>query len=201
MKELMTYYQCAMMQMETRFKVLDQQFSLEYERNPIEYIETRLKSEEAIRYKLNKKNLAYTPEIIENNIKDVAGVRIICSFTEDIYMLAECLLQQDDIELITRKDYIQKPKESGYRSLHLIVRIPIFLRDEKRMMKVEVQLRTIAMDFWATLEHKMRYKKDINPELEEELEKELGECAQLCASLDYRMEALKNKINQISSIK
>ena len=197
MEELMAYYQCAIMEMETKFKVLNQQFSIRFERNPIEAIKSRLKSSDAIKQKLIKKQLPFTPEAVEENIKDVAGVRIICSFTEDIYMLAECLLKQDDIELITMKDYIKNPKERGYRSLHLIVRIPIFLRDEKKMMKVEVQLRTIAMDFWASLEHKLRYKKNINPEVTEELAKELGECANLCASLDSRMETLKNKIVKI----
>ncbi|MBE5957650.1 MAG: GTP pyrophosphokinase family protein [Lachnospiraceae bacterium] len=197
MEELMAYYQCAIMEMETKFKVLNQQFSIRFERNPIEAIKSRLKSSDAIKQKLVKKELPFTPDAVEENIKDVAGVRVICSFTEDIYMLAECLLKQDDVELITMKDYIKKPKDSGYRSLHLIVKIPIFLRDEKKMMKVEVQLRTIAMDFWASLEHKLRYKKNINPEVTEELAKELGECANLCASLDYRMETLKNKIVKI----
>ncbi|WP_455505011.1 GTP pyrophosphokinase [Clostridium sp.] len=102
-------------------------------------------------------------ESVEENIKDIAGVRVICSFPEDIYMLADCLLNQDDIKLIEKKDYIKNPKKSGYRSLHLIIEVPIFLQDEKKSMKVEVQLRTIAMDFWASLEHKLRYKKNIAP--------------------------------------
>lgn len=194
MNELMAYYRCAIMEMETRFKVLNEQFSLRYDRNPIETIKSRLKSPEGIIMKLNKKNLPFTSEAVEQNIKDVAGVRIICSFTEDIYMLADCLLRQDDIVLTEKKDYIKNPKESGYRSLHLIVKVPIFLQDEKKMMKVEVQLRTIAMDFWASLEHKLRYKKDIDSDVAGELAKELGECAELCASLDNRMETLKNKI-------
>lgn len=196
MDKLMAYYKCAIMEMETKFKVLNEQFSVQLSRNPIETIKSRLKKPEAIKGKLDKKGLPYTPEAVVEGVKDVAGVRVICSFTEDIYNLADCLLRQDDVELLYRKDYIQQPKESGYRSLHLIVRIPIYLQEEKRMMKVEVQLRTIAMDFWASLEHKLRYKKNISPEVIEELSSELGECAKLCASLDSRMEQLKNKMEK-----
>ena len=119
---------------------------------------------------------------------------MICSFPEDIYMLADCLLQQDDVKLIEKKDYIKKPKKSGYRSLHLIIEVPIFLQNEKKGMKIEVQLRTIAMDFWASLEHKLRYKKNIAADEVEILEKELIECAELSASLDKRMEAIRNRI-------
>ena len=160
--ELMAYYRCAIMEVETKFKVLNEQFSLQYDRNPIETIKTRIKSTEGIIKKANKKNIPFTMESIEQNIRDIAGVRVICSFTEDIYMLADCLLQQDDITLIEKKDYIKNPKESGYRSLHLIIEIPIFLQNEKQRMKVEVQLRTIAMDFWASLEHKIYYKFEGN---------------------------------------
>ena len=148
----------------------------------------------AIAEKKKKKNIPFTIEAIEKEITDIAGVRVICSFPEDIYMLADCLLKQDDITLIKKKDYIKNPKPSGYRSLHLIVEVPIFLSDEKRMMKVEVQLRTIAMDFWASLEHKLRYKKNIEPELSAELAKELAECADVSAALDIRMEKIRERI-------
>lgn len=193
---LMSYYRCAIMEVETKFKVLNEQFSLRYDENPIETIKSRLKSPESIMKKLNKKGLPLTTEAIEKYITDIAGVRIICSFEEDIYKMAKLLLQQDDITLIEQKDYIASPKESGYRSLHLIVEIPIFLENEKRPMKVEVQFRTIAMDFWASLEHKIRYKKDIKPELMEELSKELTECALRCADLDHRMEGIRNRIKK-----
>ena len=146
-KRLMAYYKCAIMEVETKFKVLNQEFSLEYDRNPIETIKTRLKSPDSIVKKLAKKDVPLTVESIEKNLNDIAGVRVICSFPEDIYVLADCLLQQDDIKLIEVKDYIKNPKPNGYRSLHLIVEIPIFLKDEKKNMRVEVQLRTIAMDF------------------------------------------------------
>ena len=163
--KLMSYYKCAIMEIETKFRVLDEQFSLRYDDNPIETIKSRLKSPESIMKKVQKKGLKMTTDDIEKNITDIAGIRVICSFKEDIYKLAKCLLQQDDITLIEKKDYIKNPKESGYRSLHLIVEVPIFLEDEKRAMKVEVQFRTIAMDFWASLEHKMRYKKDVDEDL------------------------------------
>ena len=196
MDELMTYYRCAIMEVETKFKVLDEEFSLQYDRNPIESIKTRLKSLEGIAKKLKKKNAQFSVESIKKNVNDVAGVRVICSFPEDIYMLAECLLNQDDITLIDRKDYIKNPKKSGYRSLHLIIEVPIFLQREKRNMKVEVQLRTIAMDFWASLEHKLRYKKNIDEDEVERLQDELVECAEISAALDKRMEEIRNRIEK-----
>ncbi|MDO5383049.1 MAG: GTP pyrophosphokinase family protein [Eubacteriales bacterium] len=192
--ELMAYYKCAIMEVETKFKVLNEQFSLQYDRNPIESIKTRIKSVEGILVKANKKNLPFTISAIEENIRDIAGVRVICSFPEDIYLLADCLLQQDDITLIERKDYIKNPKPSGYRSLHLIVEVPIFLKNEKKQMKVEVQLRTIAMDFWASVEHKLRYKKNIPDNEAVILAKELSDCAQQIETLDQRMEQIRKRI-------
>ena len=191
----MAYYRCAIMEVETKFKVLNEQFSLQYDRNPIESIKSRTKSMDSILKKVRRKNIPLNLDAIEEQIKDIAGVRVVCSFSEDIYMLADCLLQQDDVTLIERKDYIKNPKESGYRSLHLIVEIPIFLENEKRPMKVEVQLRTIAMDFWASLEHKLRYKKDIPADEAEQLAIELQECAQISAALDTRMENIRNRMN------
>ena len=136
MNELMAYYRCAIMEVETKFKVLNEEFSLQYDRNPIETIKSRLKSADGIVEKLNKKNLPFTVEAIEEYIKDVAGVRVICSFEEDIYLLADCLLKQDDIVLLEMKDYFKNPKENGYISLHLIVEVPIFLKEGKKYMKV-----------------------------------------------------------------
>lgn len=193
-QRLMTYYKCAMMEIETKFKVLDEQFSLQHDRNPIEGIKTRLKSPESLAGKLKRKGLPMTISAIEENIYDVAGIRIICSFPEDIYTLADCLLKQDDIRLIEKKDYIKNPKKSGYRSLHLIVEVPIFLENEKRLVKTEVQLRTIAMDFWASLDHKLQYKKDIAPEEAAEISRSLAECAETIAELDEKMEKIKNRI-------
>ena len=130
-----------------------------------------------------------TLEAVEANLKDIAGVRVICAFPDDVYMLANALLSQDDITLIKRKDYIANPKENGYRSLHLIVAVPIFLAREKRMMNVEVQLRTIAMDSWASLEHQLRYKK--NAEFTEQMARDLLYCAKLSAELDAKMDTLQ----------
>lgn len=195
-RKLMTYYSCALLEVETKFKVLNHQFSLEQNYNPIETIKTRLKSPDSIRGKLERKNLPYNSESIEQNLYDVAGIRVICPFIKDIYLLAECLLQQDDITLIRAKDYIKNPKENGYRSLHLIVEVPIFLKNEKKMMKVEVQLRTIAMDFWASLEHRTRYKKDLDDVLAASLAEELKACAEESARLDMRMEKVRDTIEE-----
>lgn len=193
---MMAYYRCAIMEIETKFKVLDEQFSLEYDRNPIESIKSRTKSMESLVKKVRHKKIPPTIESIEENLNDIAGVRVVCAFPEDIYMLADCLLKQDDITLIERKDYIKNPKQNGYRSLHLIVSVPIFLKDEKRDMKVEVQLRTIAMDFWASLEHKIRYKKNLEEEVQKELANELLYCAQQSADLDLRMQQIRNKLEK-----
>lgn len=193
-KELMAYYQCALMEVETKFRVLNEQFSLAHDRNPIESIKTRVKSLESITEKLNRRNLPFSTQSIEENLTDIAGIRIICSFREDIYFLADCLLEQDDITLIQRKDYIENPKENGYRSLHLIVEVPIFLEHKKKMMKVEVQLRTIAMDFWASLEHKIYYKFEGNAP--EYISKDLQECAKMVSELDDKMLSLNEAIQE-----
>ncbi|MDD6327392.1 MAG: GTP pyrophosphokinase family protein [Eubacteriales bacterium] len=195
-RQLMSFYRCAVMEIETKFRVLDEELSLESEHNPIEGIKSRIKSIDSLVRKMNKKGIPLDITSIEQNIFDIAGVRVICSFPEDIYFLEECLLKQDDIRLIERKDYIKNPKPGGYRSLHLIVEVPIFLQEEKRPMKVEVQLRTIAMDFWASLEHKLRYKKDLDPVLLEELKNELLDCANQSAALDLRMENVRKKIEK-----
>lgn len=191
-KELMAYYRSAMMEVETKFRVLSENFSLEDDRNPIEAIKTRMKSPESISNKLQSRGLPLTLESIEENLNDVAGVRVICGFPGDIYRLADAFLRQDDVTLIEKKDYIDNPKRNGYRSLHLIVSVPIYLHDEKRHMRVEVQFRTIAMDWWASLEHQIRYKKDVS--ITNEHAKELRDCAEHAALLDYRMEQLYNTI-------
>lgn len=197
-QEMMSRYRCAILEVETKFRVLNEQLSLERERNPIDSIKTRLKSPESIREKLLRKNLPLTLEAIETSLYDIAGIRVICSFIDDIYMLADCLINQDDIRLIETKDYIKNPKPNGYRSLHLIVEIPIFLQNEKRFMKVEVQLRTIAMEFWANLEHRIRYKKDIDPELYKKTANELLQCAETSAALDLKMQTIRDMMEQKS---
>lgn len=190
-QRLMTYYKCAMREVETKLYVLDEEYSLQYDRNPINSIRTRLKSVPSIIEKLERKNVEISIPAIEQYLNDVAGIRVVCSFVQDVYTIADALLIQDDITLIERKDYIAKPKENGYRSLHLIVEVPIFLEKEKRKMKVEVQLRTIAMDCWASLEHQLRYKKETK--FTTETQKELLECANLSVELDTRMDALRKQ--------
>lgn len=189
---LMAYYRCAIMEVETKLNVLNAEFSLQHDRNPISTIKSRLKSITSITEKLELSGLTLTSENIENHINDVAGLRVICSFTDDVYIIANALLSQDDITLIRKKDYIAHPKENGYRSLHLLVNVPIFLANEKKIMKVEVQLRTIAMDVWASLEHQLRYKKRVH--FSDDMAEELKKCADLSAELDYRMERLRRHV-------
>jgi len=191
-EKMMVYYRCAMREVETKFRVLDDQLSLKRERNPIESIKTRLKSMNSIQEKLQRNNLSFSCEAIEQNLNDVAGIRIICSFVDDVYMLADCLLRQDDITLIKKKDYIANPKPNGYRSLHLIVEIPIFLAEEKKSIRVEVQLRTIAMESWANLEHRMRYKKHLSEEKLLLTADMLNECAAMSHQLDIKMQEIRN---------
>ncbi len=193
--KLMAYYKCALMEIETKFRVLNEEFSLVHDRNPIESIKTRLKSVESIAEKMNRRNIEFSADAIEKNLFDIAGIRIVCSFPEDIYFLAECILKQDDVKLIQMKDYIENPKPNGYRSLHLIVETPIFLEDTKKYMKVEIQFRTIAMDFWASLEHKLKYKKDLGDDVDlEALSADLKECAEASAELDARMDRIRQKL-------
>ena len=194
-RELMSYYRCAMMEVETKFNVLNEELSLQYDRNPIETIKTRLKSPESILEKLHRKNHPVTVDSIEQNLNDIAGVRVICAFPSDIYQLEEAFLKQDDIRLVERKDHIANPKSNGYRSLHLIVEIPIFLHDHKRLMRVEVQFRTISMDWWASLEHKIRYKKGLQES--DHVDQELFECAKMSAELDSRMEKLQHFVGDL----
>ena len=191
---LMSYYRCAMMEVETKLNVLNEEFSWEMDHNPISSIKKRLKSMPSIIGKLERKGHPLSMENIEEHLMDVAGVRVICSFPEDVYAMRDALIRQDDLVLLEEKDYIKNPKPNGYRSLHLIVGIPIFLAKEKKMMKVEVQLRTIAMDFWASLEHQLRYKK--NSYFTKEMAEELTECARISADLDLRMDAIRKSVEK-----
>lgn len=190
---LMAYYRCAIMEIETKLNVLNEEFSLRFDRNPINTIKSRLKRPQSVKEKLEKRGLSVSLESIEENIYDIAGVRVVCSFEDDVYTIASALLSQDDIKLVEKKDYIKNPKPNGYRSLHLIVSVPIFLAKEKKSMKVEIQLRTIAMDFWASLEHQLRYKKDF--EFTPDMAKELLLCANMSAELDERMNNLRKKVS------
>ncbi len=186
--ELMAYFRCALMEVETKFRVLREELSLKFDRNPIEDIRSRLKSRESIRGKLKKKGYTLTLENIERVLNDVAGIRVICTFPSDIYLLADSLLMQDDVILVEKKDYISEPKVNGYRSLHLIIAIPIFLHDHKKMMTVEVQFRTIAMNWWASVEHKIMYKGH-HPDMPQ-IERALLQCAEDSYRLDKELEAI-----------
>lgn len=191
-KKMMAYYKCALMEVETKFKVLAEEYSLQHDRNPIASIKTRIKSSSSIIEKMERRGYKMTIDSVQMNLNDVAGARVICSFESDIYMLAQSFLMQDDVELIEKKDYISNQKENGYRSLHLIVSVPIFLELEKKEMKVEVQIRTIAMDCWAELEHQLRYKKE--NDFNDDMAYELKNCANLAEEMDKIMEGLKQKV-------
>ena len=193
--DLMMRYNCALLEVKTKFEVLDREFSVRYQRNPVESIKTRIKEPLSILDKLKRKGLDVSIPAIEDHIFDVAGVRIICSFLDDIYALAEMFTKQDDITVVAIKDYIKNPKPNGYRSLHYIVEVPIFLSDTKYPMRVEVQFRTIAMDFWASLEHKLKYKQDI-PHAED-IARELKECSEDIAAVDRRMQSIHRRIQEM----
>ena len=191
--KLMMQYQCAMLEVQTKFEVLNTEPSMDSDRNPIESISCRIKKPMSIVEKLKRKGVEVSLSSIEKNLHDVAGIRVVCFFPKDIYRLAEKICSQDDIRLIEKKDYIQNPKPNGYRSLHLILEVPVFFADEKKWMQVEVQFRTIAMDFWASIEHKVKYKKDIDASTSDIVEKLRG-CAESIHSIDLRMQEISECI-------
>lgn len=196
-KELMMRYNCALKEIRTKFEVLNTEFKVRHERNPINGIQTRLKRTSSIAQKLARLGLPFDLKTIQEELDDVAGVRIICSYIDDIYTLADALLRQDDVTLVEKKDYIQSPKPNGYRSLHLIVRVPVFFADHKMDMKVEVQIRTIAMDFWASLEHQLKYKQEIPRQ--EEIVARLKACADIINSTDEEMLRIRQEIGQMTN--
>ncbi len=193
-KEYMMMYSCAIKEIKTKFEVLNADLSVTYQRNPIEMIKTRVKSPQSIFNKLSRKNLELSMDSVLNNINDVAGIRVICSFVNDIYEVAQMLISQDDVKLLQVKDYIKNPKENGYRSYHMIIEVPVFFANRKQNIKAEVQLRTIAMDFWASLEHSMKYKQDI-PDADYVVT-ELKQCADIIAKTDLKMQEINNLINK-----
>jgi putative GTP pyrophosphokinase len=195
MQGMLLYYSYAIKEIRTKLEILNDELAFRTRRNPIESIESRVKKPASIIEKLKRKNYPLTVESVYENLHDVAGVRVICSFIEDIYDVAEMFLQQDDITLIEAKDYIENPKNNGYRSLHLIVEVPVYLPESTLQLKVEVQIRTIAMDFWAALEHQANYKKGI--EGIEGLVDELTECANVINQTDMRMQDIYHRIQKI----
>lgn len=194
-QKVMMMYSCAIKEVKTKLQVLNDEFSMTKNRNPIEFVKTRIKQPDSIATKLKKKGYPITVESVRKHLNDVAGVRVICSFIDDIYKVADMLSAQDDVVLIKTKDYIKKPKMNGYRSLHLIVEVPVFFSDHKENMRVEIQIRTIAMDFWASLEHQVKYKKDIKDA--ENIVYELRACADVINRTDFHMQAIRDNIVEI----
>ena len=193
-KTVMFLYQSALKEVGTKLEILNDEFQHVHQYNPIEHIKTRVKTAESIVKKLKRYGYETSIENMVKYINDIAGVRLICSFTSDIYRLAEMIGNQSDLKVLSIKDYIKNPKESGYKSYHMLVSVPIFLSDGPIDTKVEIQIRTIAMDFWASLEHKMRYKKNIPAEQMKYLQDELYDCAEQSAALDKRMQSIRNLI-------
>lgn len=186
-------YEAGIKEIRTKLEILDSEFKVKYDHNPIHHIESRLKKPESIIKKAIDKDVTLTEKEIMRHIHDIAGIRVICNYIDDVYVVAQLLINQDDIKLIKIKDYIQNPKDNGYRSLHLVLEVPIFLAEGVQPIHVEVQLRTIAMDFWASLEHKLKYKTDNN--VPEDIKKELIQCAMSISELDYKMQSIHNRLN------
>ena len=193
-QKLMMQYRCAMLEVQTKFEVINNELSLYGDRNPIEFIKSRIKRPVSIMEKLKRKGFEISIDSIQNNIYDIAGIRVVCSFPEDIYRLAEKICMQDDIKLLNKKDYIKNPKPNGYRSLHLILEVPVFFTEEKKRLPVEVQLRTIAMDFWASIEHKLRYKKNLPESVSADISESLRKCSEEINEMDFRMQAINRWI-------
>ena len=195
-RELIFIHESAIEEVNTKLKILNNEFKIIHDHNPIEHIKTRVKTPDSIIEKLERKGYEVNLENAKTKINDIAGIRIICSFTDDIYKILDMIKAQDDIEVLKVKDYIKNPKDNGYRSLHLLIQLPIFLSRQARMTKVEIQIRTIAMDFWASLEHKIYYKyKNDAPD---EIPKKLKESAQMIKKLDQQMLDIKNELDQYS---
>lgn len=194
-KEVMLIYTSALKQMETKLEILNDEFQHVHKYNPIEHIKARIKSSESIVKKLKKNGYESTIENMINHVKDIAGVRIICSFTSDIFQIAEMIENQKDIKVISVKDYITYPKASGYKSYHMIVTVPVYLSDRIVDTKVEIQIRTVAMDFWASLEHKIHYKFEGN--VPQHIKEELVACANMVSDLDVRMKTLNEEVQAL----
>ena len=195
-REVTLIYNAALKQIETKMEILNEEFQHVHQYNPIEHIKARMKTAESIVKKLKRYGYESTIENMVKYVNDIAGIRIICSFTTDIYRIAELIREQKDLKIVAVKDYITYPKESGYRSYHMIVTVPVYLSDRIVDTKVEIQIRTVAMDFWASLEHKIHYKLEgVAPE---HIKSELIECAGMVADLDERMRSLNEEIIQIS---
>ncbi len=191
-EETLMVYRSAIKEVSTKLEILDSEFKVRRKRNPIEYMKSRVKTLRSIMDKLKRKGFEVSIESAKKNLNDIAGIRVICSFVSDIYEIADLLKNQDDITLIEEKDYIKNPKGNGYRSLHLVVEIPIFFSDHVEPVKVEVQIRTIAMDFWASLEHKLYYKTGERVPIH--IKNDLKECADVISATDIKMQNIQKEV-------
>ncbi len=191
-KNIILLYNSALKEVGTKLEILNDEFQHVHQYNPIEHIKSRIKTPESIVKKLKRRGYESTIENMVRYVNDIAGIRVICSFTADIYRIADMLAKQSDIRVMSIKDYIKNPKESGYKSYHMIVSVPIFLSDGSSDTKVEIQIRTVAMDFWASLEHKINYKYE--GEVPEHIKRELSECAEMVSDLDAKMMSLNEEI-------
>ena len=194
--ELEHLYESAIREVKTKLEILDSEFKTKYDYNPIHHIEDRLKSPQSMLEKLQRKGLPFNCDAARSTLNDIAGVRVICNYIEDIYTVADQLTMQDDVRLIKKKDYIESPKPNGYRSLHLVIETPVYLSDRKELVNVEVQIRTIAMDFWASLEHELKYKTDT--EVSADLAQQLKTCAETIAATDKQMQDIYRTLKQIN---
>ena len=193
--EMEHLYNAAIRQLTSKFEILNDEFRVKYERSPIHHIESRLKSSASIVKKLMKRGKDVSVESAKENINDIAGVRVVCHYIDDVYAVADMLLRQSDVKLIRRQDYIRQPNYNGYRSLHMDVEIPVYLSDKTEFVAVEVQIRTVAMDFWASLEHDLRYKS--NKEIPEGIIEQMLKCADEIADIDRRMQEIYKQIQEI----
>ena len=193
-QEVILVYNAALKQINTKLEILNDEFQHVHQYNPIEHIKSRIKTSESIVKKLRRHGYESTIENMVKYVNDIAGIRVICSFTSDIYRIAEMIRLQNDIHVIAVKNYIRLPKASGYKSYHMLVTVPVFLSDRTVDVKVEIQIRTVAMDFWASLEHKLRYKKDFPAEQAQQLQEELLACAAQSAQLDNRMQEIRKQL-------
>ena len=194
--ELEHLYESAIREVKTKLEILDSEFRTKFSYYPIHHIEDRLKSPQSIFEKMQRKGLPFNVDAARENLYDIAGVRVICNYIDDIYTVADLLTAQDDVTLIKRKDYIKEPKPNGYRSLHLVIETPVYLSDKKEHVHVEVQIRTIAMDFWASLEHELKYKTDTD--VSAELAEQLRECAETIAATDLKMQQIYKTLKEIN---
>ena len=188
-------YRAAIKEIRTKIEILSEDFAVRHDYNPIHHMERRLKIPESIEEKLERLGKEISIESARDNIFDIAGIRVVCNFVDDVYRVADMLTEQSDVTLITRKDYIANPKPNGYRSLHLVVSIPVYLLDGRIEVPVEIQIRTVAMDFWASLEHNLRYKK--SKDYPEKIDVSLKACAEESAKLDRQMQSIFDDLNQI----